>query len=220
MGMTTTRMRRSDLQGHQHHSSSFLAFRCQRGRSSSIRYRRVFARVGRKNLSLFQLFICLLVPLQRELICYLCLDYVRLCRALLCLVFWNPGFILWVYSHGILDLSIMDPMEFWNYGTYLMAYGFMGLSMYALAIFSSRWYDLVSQPTLFQLSLLWKQCSLQCVYLYSNANLKYAHIQGERLSLFKVAFAGFYCKSQYCHLTPKRGRLKEHFLIPSVLCVR
>jgi hypothetical protein len=53
---------------------------------------------------------------------------VRLCR--------TPQFGTMFGIHGFLDLSIMDPMEFWNYGAYLMAYGFMGLSMYALAIYS------------------------------------------------------------------------------------
>ena len=64
--------------------------------------------------------------------------------------------------------------------------------------------------------LLLLRCSrTRWAYLYSNANYLHAPSQGE-LSKFVenkwLLFLGLYCKSWYCHLTPKRGRLKEHLL--------
>lgn len=80
------------------------------------------------SFSILVVFICLLVPFLAWTCLLFVVVCVRLCR--------TPQFGTMFGIHGFLDLSIMDPMEFWNYGAYLMAYGFMGLSMYALAIYS------------------------------------------------------------------------------------
>ena len=72
--------------------------------------------------------------------------------------------------------------------------------------------------------VVWKSSIPRCLCICIQMQITYMHTsRGSFFSMLlkhvAINYLELYCKSLCCHLTPKRGRLKEHFPTLMVLCV-
>ena len=195
---TLTIMTPSDIMGRV--ASLFFLFGVLMPKGEKLFYLefRGFARVGHKRISFFLVLFACLCPF---------------------IVVLNNLLYLWNITMGNVELySYVMRLWLWYYGSHIVKW----LSYYPSRVVWSRIRQshILCFITLYKLPLIhiiivgyskprWSALLFECKLLIC------IHLGGVFPSLGIMLYAKYSlmsCKSYYCHLTPKRGRLEEHSL--------